>query len=360
MFPGVRCCTYDSLETEGRDYDCLLHLATMNNNANEGIYKFTSTNVDFLLKIVDRAKAANISHFVNASSVHALDEKKQSPYAQSKREAAKRLAHIDNIGVTTLYLPLVYGSTWPDSLAALNYFPAPLARFIFALLASFRPTLHVSKIASFLIAAHPPSSFNEVILSDRQSTIFIFSKRALDIGCALAISILFWWLIALIWFIVKMDSRGPGFFFQARVGKHGHIFTCYKFRTMVSSAPNVATHEASAGLVTSSGRLLRRTKLDELPQIFNVLFNDMSFIGPRPCLPTQTELIEARRKRGVLELKPGISGLAQIKNIDMRDPERLAVWDARYRALECLTLDLKIMLATVRGRGRGDSVGMLR
>ncbi len=82
----------------------------------------------------------------------------------------------------------------------------------------------------------------------------------------------------------------------------------------------------------------------------------MTLIGPRPCLPVQTQLIEARKARGVFAVKPGISGLAQVNDIDMSDPQKLARWDQRYIRLRCLVLDLKIGLATVRGRGQGDKV----
>ena len=101
---------------------------------------------------------------------------------------------------------------------------------------------------------------------------------------------------------------------------------------------------------------MRATKLDELPQIWNILRNEVSLIGPRPCLPVQDELIEARRRRGVLTIKPGISGLAQINGIDMSEPERLACWDARYVALQSLLLDLKVIFATATGSGQGDKI----
>ena len=116
------------------------------------------------------------------------------------------------------------------------------------------------------------------------------------------------------------------------------------------------THEISASAVTPIGRHLRRTKLDELPQIVNILRNEMSLVGPRPCLPGQTELIDARRRLGVLTVKPGISGLAQINGIDMSTPWRLASWDARYIALRSLALDARIALRTVMGSGQGDRV----
>src|SRR5690606_18912829 len=108
--------------------------------------------------------------------------------------------------------------------------------------------------------------------------------------------------------------------------------------------------------VTRTGRFLRRTKLDELPQVWNILRNEMSLIGPRPCLPGQSELIEARQLQGGLAVKPVISVDAQLNGSDMSEPLVLADWDARYLALQSLALDLNIGIATLRGRGSGDKV----
>ncbi len=110
------------------------------------------------------------------------------------------------------------------------------------------------------------------------------------------------------------------------------LFTCYKLRTMYSYTPSVGTHEVQLSSVTPIGRRLRRWKLDELPHLWNVLRGDMSLVGPRPCLPIQSELIEKRRQMGVLDFRPGITGLAQVAGVDMSDPERLANIDSRIRA----------------------------
>jgi len=108
--------------------------------------------------------------------------------------------------------------------------------------------------------------------------------------------------------------------------------------------------------VTPLGRWLRRLKLDELPQLWNVLRGDMSLVGPRPCLPSQTELIAERRARGVYALRPGITGVAQVAGVDMSDPPRLAALDATYLATVSAAADLRLLLATVRGAGRGDRI----
>ncbi|KJS19027.1 MAG: lipid carrier : UDP-N-acetylgalactosaminyltransferase [Hoeflea sp. BRH_c9] len=180
--------------------------------------------------------------------------------------------------------------------------------------------------------------------------------RVVDLTFALGVVVLLGWALLAIWALVRLRSPGPGIFAQTRVGKHAKHFVCYKFRTMKVGTPQSGTHEASASAITPFGQFLRSTKLDELPQVWNLLRNEMTLIGPRPCLPVQTELIEARRSRGVFAVKPGISGLAQINGIDMSDPQKLSKWDSRYIALQCLTLDLKIALATIRGGGQGDKI----
>lgn len=152
--------------------------------------------------------------------------------------------------------------------------------------------------------------------------------------------------------LIRLDSAGPAFLRQARIGQNGRHFTCVKLRTMFADTGNRPTHEVGKTAVTRIGHFLRRTKLDELPQLWNVLVGDMNFVGPRPCLPAQTALIEARRRLGVLAMLPGITGVAQIAGVDMSDPERLATLDATYR--RSLATDVKIIIATVLGAGQGD------
>ncbi|AZO63156.1 MAG: sugar transferase [Mesorhizobium sp.] len=145
---------------------------------------------------------------------------------------------------------------------------------------------------------------------------------------------------------VRATSSGPAIFSQPRVGRGGAVFACHKLRTMHRNTPSLPTHEAPAGSVTAVGRVLRATKIDELPQLWNVLKGEMSLVGPRPCLPTQTELIGHRRRLGVLSALPGITGLAQIKGIDMSDPKLCAETDAAYLKAASIGLDLKILLGT--------------
>src|SRR5882724_5273022 len=178
-------------------------------------------------------------------------------------------------------------------------------------------------------------------------------KRAFDV-LACVLFLLFFWPILLIFIIaIRLQSPGPAIFRQVRVGKNGRLFTCYKLRTMYSGTANLPTHEVQASSVTALGEHLRRFKIDELPQLWNVLIGDMSLVGPRPCLPSQVDLVEARRRLGVLDVRPGITGLAQVNGVDMSDANRLAEIDAQYVRTQSLIGDFRLILATLRGQGVG-------
>lgn len=154
---------------------------------------------------------------------------------------------------------------------------------------------------------------------------------------------------------VSMETKGPVIFKQNRVGRDGKLFQIYKLRTMYNGTGDRASHEVSIGSITKVGYYLRKTKIDELPQIWSVLIGDMSFVGPRPCLPQQVELVELRRKQGALDVRPGITGPAQIAGIDMSTPIKLAEIDASYARNHSFFNDLKVILATAIGGGAGDA-----
>ena len=156
--------------------------------------------------------------------------------------------------------------------------------------------------------------------------------------------------------LVRATSPGPAIFRQMRVGRRQHVFTCYKLPTMMIDTASVASHEVPKSAVTKVGGFLRRTKLDELPQLFNILIGDMSLVGPRPCLPAQTELIEARRKRGVYVVRPGITGPAQIQGVDMSTPEALAEIDETWVVDGKLGAYVSMLFLAVIGRGQGDRI----
>ncbi len=160
-------------------------------------------------------------------------------------------------------------------------------------------------------------------------------------------------LMAMLYLIGLWDTGAP-LFKQVRVGQHMRPFVLYKFRTMRPDTASIATHLVDAASVTPLGFFLRRTKLDELPQLWNVVKGEMSIVGPRPCLFNQQDLINERNKYGVFNVRPGITGLAQVRGIDMSTPMLLAETDKQM--VESLNGKnyMHLILATLAGGGRGD------
>lgn len=168
--------------------------------------------------------------------------------------------------------------------------------------------------------------------------------------------ILFLFPIGIVLYIIGLFDTGSPIFVQERVGKNKKPFKLYKFRTMYKNTASVASHLASKSSITKFGGFLRKSKLDELPQLINVLIGDMSLVGARPNLFNQTELIEEREKRGVYNYLPGITGLGQINEVDMSTPQKLAELDAEmYQNLNVANY-FKYIFATVGGKGQGDRV----
>lgn len=135
-------------------------------------------------------------------------------------------------------------------------------------------------------------------------------------------------IIPFIYFAAKIDT-GSGIFFQLRVGKDQKKFLLFKFRSMKIDTPSRGTHLIKKENITKIGKFLRITKLDEILQLYNVLIGNMSLVGPRPCLFSQKKLIVERKKRGVFKVRPGITGLAQIQGITMKNPTLLAKIDSK-------------------------------
>lgn len=170
------------------------------------------------------------------------------------------------------------------------------------------------------------------------------------------LGLVFGFPVLLLLLIIGFFDTGSPIFRQQRVGRHQQPFTLIKFRTMKPGTASVASHLASRSAITPFGHFLRRTKLDELPQLWNVLKGEMSLVGPRPGLYNQKELTAARSNQQVFDARPGITGLAQVNNIDMSTPELLAETDRKM--LESLTLKnyFKYILMTLLGRGTGDRI----
>lgn len=156
--------------------------------------------------------------------------------------------------------------------------------------------------------------------------------------------------------VIGYFDTGSPIFIQERVGRFKKPFNLIKFRTMTVGTASVASHLASSSSITKFGNFLRKTKLDELPQLWNVLKGEMSLVGPRPNLFNQAELINERETRGVYNVRPGITGLAQVNEIDMSTPELLAKTDETMISALTISDYFKYILQTVTGSGSGDRV----
>lgn len=181
--------------------------------------------------------------------------------------------------------------------------------------------------------------------------------RLLDF-CFAAIGLIMGLPILFVISLVILIESGSPFFVQDRLGKNKRIFKLIKFRTMSKGTKSVASHLVDSTQISKLGKFLRRTKLDELPQLYNVLVGDMSLVGARPNLENQTELIGFRDAKKVYDMRPGITGLSQIQNIDMSTPQLLAETDAKMIENMSLKKYFYYIFKTITGSGSGDATGL--
>lgn len=220
-------------------------------------------------------------------------------------------------------------------------------------------------IPTTLVSHRPGLASGKKYLSYRsyievKKTYFFFKRTADIVLSVIFILTIFSWLLPLIALLLKLDSSGPVFFFQRRVGKGGRSFTCYKFRTMVvNEEAHKKQAEENDSRITRAGRWLRKTNIDELPQFFNVLLGQMSIVGPRPHMHADCRQFARMIPRYKLRnlVKPGITGLAQVKGYHgpATDYEAICIryqWDIFYLRNASTWLDIKIMTRTLIQRIR--------
>lgn len=176
-----------------------------------------------------------------------------------------------------------------------------------------------------------------------------FFKRFLDTCVAIILGILFSWLLVIVAILVKLTSKGPIFFKQERFGLNSKPFTLYKFRSMTNGAPVKANSEFDdiTSYITPFGMFIRKTSIDELPQLVNIIKGDMSFIGPRPLAITDENVLQLRRENGADQVRPGISGLAQVNGRNNITDQDKATYDAKYANQVSITLDLLLIFETM-------------
>ncbi|MFK7847225.1 MAG: sugar transferase [Rhodothermales bacterium] len=357
LFPDIQNASYEALPKALEGIDIFVNLAVINNDSSCGLDRMMQVNADFAAELAQAAKTAGIKRFVNISSIHALNPDETRPYAVSKRAGVEAVDRVLGEVCTHVYLPAMIGPSFAGALRPLNSLPKPIAQLAIGPLSALKPLLPVKELADWVIEEAPQAG-KHVILTSRQlgNAYYSFASRSLDIIAAIGGLAALSPLLLATGLAIMAQRDGPAVFAQTRIGRYGKPFTCYKFRTMAVGTAQAGTHEVSGSAVTKLGARLRKWKIDELPQLWNVLKGEMSLIGPRPCLPSQEELAQKRKEAGVLDIRPGISGLAQIAGIDMSDPARLVEWDARYISIRGLILDLKLILMTAKGGGRGDRV----
>lgn len=175
-----------------------------------------------------------------------------------------------------------------------------------------------------------------------------FLKRFLDTCVAIILGISLSWLLVIIAILVKLTSKGPIFFKQERFGLNSKPFTLYKFRSMTNGAPVKANSEFDniTSYITPFGMFIRKTSIDELPQLLNIVKGDMSFIGPRPLAITDEKVLSLRKQSGADQVRPGISGLAQVNGRNNISDENKAAYDAKYASQASFGLDLLLVFET--------------
>ena len=194
------------------------------------------------------------------------------------------------------------------------------------------------------------SSVSKSKMKEYRDSCFIyrFLKRVIDIICSILGIIVLSPVLIIVSILIKLESNGPIIFKQLRAGKDSKPFYIYKFRSMKVNTPNIATNDFSnaSDYITKTGRFIRKTSLDEIPQLFNILKGDMSIVGPRPVILEEVELIELRQTYNVDKILPGITGWAQINGRDNIGNEEKVKYDYEYLTKKSIIMDLYIIVMT--------------
>lgn len=350
-------------EVEDRlgQFDAVVVLSVINNDRAKAEAEVEAVNVTLPTSLARAVGDLPSTMLFAFGSVHAEDPRRSDAYSLSKRRLRTALEGLTGAAIRFYVIPPIYGDEFIRKLDRVDRLPPFLRRGAIDVVGALKPLVHVDRVVEQMLREFADEATRGFVLrriADDQSKNKTYRAvtRGVDLFLAFGVLIGFAWLVLPIALLVRAGSSGPALFRQTRVGQHLQYFTCLKFRTMRVDAPQVATHEISGDMTTPIGRWLRRWKLDELPQVLNIIVNHMSWVGPRPSLPTQTRLIEERRSRGVLDVAPGITGLSQVLGIDMSDPVRLAESDAEYLFRRSIPLYCSLLLQTFAGRGRGDRI----
>ena len=330
----------------------------MNNNIAGLNEDFQKANVDLFKRILLFSKKNNVSKVINLTSFH-IFYNKQDPYSATKRDAFYWGKDNYSKSLTNIICPFIYTDSYKGKLSLFNKLPTVIRAPLWNILSALKPLINLdSVVREIILQLESNNKPKDILLAENKDNNFSYLvfKKLINLGFAISVLVVFMLPMIFIWLFIVLTEKPPGIFTQTRIGKNEEHFKLFKFRTMRLGTPNIETHKSSEADITKIGSVLRKIKFDELPQIFNILANDMNLIGPQPCLPKQLELINFRREKGIYQISPGITGYAQVNQIVMSSPKILAEWDNRYLKMRSIILDLLILKQTFLGKGNGDKI----
>ena len=348
-FAGYTVETPEEWEKCAQDYDAFLLFAGPINCRSKVSRQRFPKDQSHIENYRNNARRLGIARFIIFS-----DFRNFLPRPDSQRDGnscSRRLVEQANSGndAERVYLGKIYSRRKNIRLITATHRSNPFGLFRDPFLSWLLPTTSVDQIINYLKLSVVDGSAQKQILTDPKSEQFGYRMwRVLLDSTFVTTVLLIAPLMLVVWLAVILESGRPGLFLQERLGPAGSVFKCVKLRTMKNGTPSAATHEVPGGSVTKLGSIFRRLKLDEVPQAWNILRGEMSLVGPRPCLPSQKEVILARDKHGVLKHRPGLTGWAQANGVDMREPELLAQYDGEYVGFQSAWFDLVILAKTLK------------
>ena len=265
---NIKCVTHDTWHQHAEDYDALVHLATHNNDQKTNLDEFRKANITYLQDVVKEMRNAGIIKIIYFTSIHASDSNKSDAYSVTKREAEDWLVSQDQLEIIKFRLPAILTKHTQGNLRYTNRLPDFLQPFGLNISKCLRPAADMNTVILAMENVLEKKLVNksEHLVSDRQmnNPIYNIIAKLMDYGVGISVLlVLSWWLMVIIWLVVRLTSKGPGIFAQERVGKNRKVFLCYKFRTMQVGTVQAGTHQVSASSITSVGKFLRKTHLDE-------------------------------------------------------------------------------------------------
>ena len=358
QFPGINVASLQTWENCAQGYEIFLHLAVLNGDQPGSSEDFLQVNSALTGSLAAGARRSGISRFIYPSVVQVLLPDSNSLYAQSKNSGENSAQANFGGNAEIIYLGLIHGRRSRRKLSILHALPRGIASFFFSVVSAFQPTTSISEVVRYLESPGAISPHQKVVITDRKIENFAYRAwQDFVNGVFVTAVLLLLPLVLLAWLAVVLDDGRPGLFSQERVGRGQSVFQCLKLRTMRSGTVSKGTHLVTRAAITRVGRILRDSKIDELPQAWNILRGDMNLVGPRPCLPNQHEVIVARDLHGIFQYRPGLTGWAQVQGVDMREPEKIARYDAEYSGMQSVWFDLQVLRRTIfPAGGKRDDV----